>query len=194
MGIGGMWPLLCTIMSVFISTNPPILRNNVSESDFSRHFPRVFKVRSLNPFEALKLGLSTSITYWEYLEPFEYISDKWGSILVPAGFITDFASVPPALHSIYDNDSPILLYPSAPHDLIFTHAENRTDLPFKPTNGRSRGWLHDGRQLTLQQANEVLVEAMFYCGADSIARGQVFGAVQVANLLFADEFGDTPAK
>lgn len=189
-----MWPQLLHAMSIFISTNPPVLRNNVAESDFLKHFPRTFKVRSLNPFEALKLGLSTEITYWEYLEPFEYISDKWGSILVPAGFITDFASVPPSLLSVYDDDSPILLYPSAPHDLIFTHAENRTDLPFTPGDGRSRGWLLDGRQLTLQQANEVLVEAMFYCGADSIARGQVFGAVQVANLLHAREFGDTPAQ
>src|SRR5947209_7585257 len=99
-------------MSVFISTNPPTLRNNVSEADFRKHFPLPFKVRALNVFEALKLGYSTSITFLEYLEPFEFVSDKWGSIVIPTGFLTDFASVPSQLHSIYDDDSPILLYPS----------------------------------------------------------------------------------
>jgi hypothetical protein len=184
-------------MGLFISLNPPILRNNITKIEFEYRFPNKFKVRSLTGFEtmdtATRLGwhFDSNVTLWEYIEPFVFESKDWGRIEIPAGFITDFASVPGFLHSIYDDDSPTLLYPSAPHDLLFTPAKDRKDLSDKPSD--SCGWLTDGRQLTLEQCNKVLVDAMWYCGADDFARAEVYGAVQMANLLHANKFASKPA-
>jgi hypothetical protein len=155
----------------------------VTEAEFRTRFPRPFKVRAIDLHEARTLGYPTDRTYWNYLEPFEYVSPKWGSILIPQGFPTDFASVPPQLHSFYDDDSPILLYPSAPHDFLFTK---------RATDG-TRGWLANGKQLTLHQVNEVLTEAMQICGANAWARSQVFLAVELANHGIRNEIAHTPA-
>src|SRR5437764_13877839 len=76
---------------------------------------------------------------------------------------TDLASVPPKLHSVMDDDSPIMLYPSAPHDFLF---EVR-----KPHG--TRGWLRPDKQLTLTEVNHVLAEAIQICGAGALVRDLV---------------------
>ena len=149
----------------------------VQEAAFLHHWPRPYRIEAMTVYTAAKLGYPTDRTYYRFLEPFEYLSEKWGSIVIPAGFDTDFASVPPSLRSLYDNDSPILLYPSAPHDYVFQRGV-----------GGMRGWLPDGRRLTMEQANDLLLEAMATCGASGFARHQVGLAVGIGNWHLEREF------
>jgi len=102
----------------------------------------------------------------------------WGPINIPKDFYTDFASVPPILHSLIDDDSPIILFPSAPHDFLFTQRDE----------DGTRGWISKTKQLTLTQVNEVLKEAMSFCGADDVTRELVFNAVEFANEGIRDQF------
>jgi hypothetical protein len=153
-------------------------RPGVSEADFLKHFPLPYKVQAVTIYEAGRQGWATDRSYWQFLEPFQYVSAKWGPIDIPKGFYTDFASVPPSLHSIVDDDSPIILFPSAPHDFLFT----------KRKSDGARGWLPNGKQLSLTEVNRILTEAMSICGADLLARELVFAAVEVANQGIRHEF------
>jgi hypothetical protein len=150
----------------------------VPELEFQKHFPSPYKVQAVTIYEAGRKGWVTDRSYWEFLEPFQYVSPKWGLIDIPKGFFTDFASVPPKLHSIIDDDSPIILFPSAPHDFLFT----------KRKSDGTRGWLPNGKQLSLTEVNRILTEAMTICGADRLTRGLVFAAVEVANQKIRNEF------
>src|SRR4051812_48177124 len=67
----------------------------VPEPDFLKHFPFPYKVRAVTIYEAKKHGWATDRSYWEFLEPFRYVSAAWGNIDIPKGSFTDFASVPP---------------------------------------------------------------------------------------------------
>ena len=150
----------------------------VSEPEFLKHFPLPYRVQSFTIYEAQKQGWPTDRSYWQFLDAFRYVSDKWGPIDIPKGFPTDFASVPPQIHSIIDDDSPIILFPSAPHDFLFT----------KRPSDKTRGWLPSGKQLTLTEVNRVLTEAMAICGANLFTRELVFNAVELANHNIRHEF------
>jgi hypothetical protein len=150
----------------------------VPEADFLKHFPLPYCVQAVTIYEAEKMGWATDRSYWQFMDAFQYLSSKWGAIDIPKGFYTDFASVPPRMHSIIDDDSPIILFPSAPHDFLFSK---------RKTDG-TRGWLPNGKQLTLTQVNQVLTEAMALCGADLLTRGLVFSAVELANEGIRSEF------
>jgi hypothetical protein len=129
-------------------------------------------------YEAERHGWETDRSYWQFLAKFQYVSLEWGTIQIPKGFYTDFASVPPQLHSIIDDDSPIILFPSAPHDFLFT----------KRKSDGTRGWISKTKQLTLTEVNRVLTEAMSFCGANFLTRELVFNAVELANEGIRDEF------
>src|SRR6266513_4959098 len=151
---------------------------SVSETEFKKRFPSPYRVQAVTIYEAARQGWATDRSYWQFLDPFRYVSPKWGPIEIPKGFYTDFASVPPALHSIIDDDSPISLFPSAPHDFLFT----------KRDSDGTRGWLPNGRQLSLTEVNHVLTEAMSFCGANFLTRELVFNAVELANEGIRHEF------
>jgi hypothetical protein len=151
---------------------------SVSEAKFKKRFPLSFQVQAVTIYEAARQGWATDRSYWQFLSAFQYVSPKWGPIDIPKGFYTDFASVPPGLHSIIDDDSPIILFPSAPHDFLFTKRES----------DGTRGWLPNGTQLTLTEVNRVLTEAMSFCGANLFTRELVFNAVELANEGIRDEF------
>ena len=151
----------------------------VSEAEFKKRFPLPYRVEAVTIYEAMRQGWATDRSYWQFLEKFQYVSPKWGTIDVPKGFYTDFASVPPQLHSIIDDDSPIILFPSAPHDFLFTKRKDKKD---------TRGWVSDKKQLTLTQVNEVLTEAMSFCNADVLTRNVVFTAVELANQGIRGDF------
>ncbi len=159
-----------------------ILNNHITEENFLKAFPRPYMVRALQPWEADRAGLTQDRTWWKFVQSFTFLSDKWGQITQAAGNITDFASVPQVLRNIYDDDSPIMLFPSAGHDLLFQQRPDGT-----------RGWLGN-RQLTLHQVNEVLTEAMWYCGATATARRQVFEAVTIGNFSIRGQFATPSAK
>ena len=81
-------------------------------------------------------------------------------------------------HGVIDDDSPIILFPSAPHDFLFT----------KRDEDGTRGWISKTKQLTLTEVNRVLTEAMSFCGANFATRELVFYAVELANEGIRDEF------
>src|SRR5438105_773691 len=80
---------------------------SVPETEFKKRFPLPYRVQAVTIYEAERKGWVTDRSYWQFLEPFRYVSPKWGAIDIPKAFVTDFASVPPKLHSIIDDDSPI---------------------------------------------------------------------------------------
>jgi len=82
------------------------------------------------------------------------------------------------LQSIITNDAPIILYPSAPHDFLFT----------KRDSDGTRGWINNTTELSLTQVNKVLTEAMAICGANQLTRDMVFNAVELANEPIRGEF------
>ncbi len=159
-----------------------MLYNGITEAAFMRAFPRPYVVRALNLWEAERLGLKLDRTWWKFVQAFTFISDKWGPITQAEGNITDFASVPLRLRSIFDDDSPVMLYPSASHDLLF-----------QPRPDGTRGWLADGRQLSLHQVNDVMTEAMWYCGASDAERRHVFEGLMLGNLDVRHAFAHTDA-
>jgi hypothetical protein len=151
---------------------------SVSEAEFKKRFPLPYRVESVSLYEAVRQGWATDRSYWQFLDKFQYLSPKWGTIEVPKGFYTDFASVPPQIHSVIDDDSPDILLPSAPHDFLFTR---------RPGDG-TRGWISKTKQLTLNEVNHVLTEAMTFCGANVLTRNVVFAAVELANQGIRNEF------
>jgi len=151
---------------------------SVPEAKFKKRFPLPYQVQAVTIYEAARHGWATDRSYWQFLAPFQYVSPKWGLIDIPKEFYTDFASVPPSLHSIIDDDSPIILFPSAPHDFLFT----------KRDEDGTRGWVSKTKQLTLTEVNRVLTEAMSFCGANLLTRELVFNAVELANQGIRDEF------
>jgi hypothetical protein len=155
-----------------------VFEPSVPETEFKKRFPLAFRVRAVTIYEAERKGWATDRSYWQFLAPFRYVSPGWGPINIPKGFYTDFATVPPALHSIIDDDSPIILFPSAPHDFLFT----------KRQSDGTRGWISKTKQLTLTEVNRVLTEAMSFCGANFLTRELVFNAVELANESIRNEF------
>ena len=151
----------------------------VTEAVFLTHFPLSYTVQAVTIYEAGRQGWVTDRSYWQFVEPFSYVSDNWGPIDIPQGFYTDFASVPPSIRSIVDDDSPIILFPSAPHDFLFTKREDKN---------ATRGWVNDQTQLSLTQVNRVLTEAMAICGASPLTQNIVFAAVELANHGIRGEF------
>lgn len=140
-----------------------ILHNGITEELFLSRFPDPYLVRALSPFEADKEKLDSWQDQWRFEQPFRYVSDRFGLVTVPAGMITDFASIPAAVRNIIDDDSPLILFASAPHDWLFGAKGQRAGMP----------------PMSFHDCNLLLVEAMYYCGAPEAIRGIVFEAVQI---------------
>jgi hypothetical protein len=137
-----------------------ILENGITAATFASRFPLPYIVRALSPWEAVAAGLDPVV----HEQPFIYESDKFGRIYVEAGRTTDFASVPRGLQNFLQNDSPVILLASAPHDKLFE------------TLGEQ---YPGGPLLTFDQCNEVLTEAMYYLGAKEFQRAAVYKAVSL---------------
>lgn len=137
--------------------------SKITKEQFMARFPLPYCVQAINPFRAKELGLSSDVVWWEFKLPFRYVSDKYGVVDIPAGFITDFASVPTCLESIISSDAPEILFASAPHDFLFEKHGKRPGVP----------------DLSFNDVNELLTEAMYYCGANSFQRAEVAIAVKI---------------
>jgi len=94
---------------------------------------------------------------YELTAPLSYFSALAGVIVVPAGFVTDFASIPRAAWSLLDPEDPVILFASVVHDYLYSA-------------GESAG--------TREQADAVLIEAMAVCGASAWQRQIVYHAVR----------------
>lgn len=93
-------------------------------------------------------------------EDFVVDSNILGRFTVPAGFRTDFASIPRILWRYLDPEDPCILYPSVAHDYLYSMAGNL-----------------DGRKFTREQADRVLEELMAISGARLDQRKAAFKAV-----------------
>ncbi len=121
-------------------------------------------LRSLSVQEIKRAGRAGTQLY-EIREPFSYRSSVlYGHIVtVPAGYVTDFASIPRIAWNILDPESPIIGWPSVIHDWLYSN----------------HGKLPDGFTYARENADEVLREAMELQGAGAFIRSAVFNAVQL---------------
>ena len=118
-------------------------------------------LRSFSPAEVKAAG--SAVQLYEVTQPFSYESDKFGkTITVPAGLVTDFASIPRAAWEFLDPEDPIIVWPSVIHDYLYT----------------CKGKLPDGTKYNREKADAVLREAMEFCGASSVKREAVYQAVR----------------
>ena len=137
-----------------------------------RFFPDKLILRALAPDEIQALG--GSVALYEVREPFSYDSALLGLISVPAGLITDFASIPRAAQWYMKDDDPGILFPSVIHDFLYSM---QGVLPMT------------GKAYTREQADGVLREAMGVCGA----RGDQIAAVYRAVRWFGGSHWDDKA-
>lgn len=118
-------------------------------------------LRSFSPAEVK--AARSKVQLYELTQPFSYQSDKLGvTITVPAGYKTDFASIPRAAWEFLDPEDPIIAWPSVIHDYLYT----------------CKGKLPDGTKYKREQADAVLREGMEACGAASLIRESVYQAVR----------------
>lgn len=121
-------------------------------------FPSRLKLDMLAPDE-LGGGKQTYVL----LEDFTYESALLGMLIVPAGFTTDFASIPRIAWRYIDPEDPCVAYPSVVHDFLYSM---KGGIPGKP-------------KYTREQADQVLREAMEICGARLDQRVIVYRMVRI---------------
>lgn len=111
-------------------------------------FPSPAYVRELPRAEiiARRLGLG----YWcQFLAAFPVESAIAGRFEVPAGFLSNGASIPRLVYAVLDDTHPDILFPAYPHDFLYA----------------VRGHLPDGRVLTRHECDDVIRELMLAIGA-----------------------------
>lgn len=86
-----------------------------------------------------------------------------GRIVAPAGFTTDFASIPTVVQIYLDDDDPVILRPSVVHDWVYACA----------------GRLPEGRTLTRREADRLFIEGMRALGARRDQCAVVWAAVRL---------------
>lgn len=86
---------------------------------------------------------------YKFLEPFVIDSIIIGRVEIPAGFVTNFASVPPIVYSYIHPESKCICYPSGIHDYGYSLG----------------GELPDGRFFERSKWDDVLEEFMVISGA-----------------------------
>lgn len=98
--------------------------------------------------------------WYRLLEPVSYTSHRLGNmtLTVPAGFLTDMASVPILLQPLIQKDDGAL-WPAVIHDWLYS---NDCDLA-----------------ISRKMADEVLLEAMTECGVGPVKRGLIYHAVRL---------------
>jgi hypothetical protein len=120
--------------------------------------------RSLYPKEIEDLGMDPAVQLYELRDDFAYRSDKLGlTIIVPAGLITNFASIPRVVQNILPNNHPFIEMPSVPHDFVYG----------------LKGQLPDGTVLTREQADDMIREGMEVQGAPGWIRHSVYWTLRL---------------
>jgi len=118
-------------------------------------------LRSFSPAEIIATG--GHLQLYAVTQDFSYTSDRLGrAVTVPAGLVTDFASIPRAVWDLLDPEDPIIAWPSVVHDYLYGCG----------------GRLPDGFTYTRDDADAVLREAMEFCGAGHFIREAVYEAVE----------------
>lgn len=118
-------------------------------------------VRILFPWEVT--ALKSEVQVYELSTGLTYISEKFGTIYVPVGFQTDFASIPRIVWSWMSPEDTCILYPSLVHDYLYSLG----------------GKMPNGRTYTREEVDQILREAMARCGARWDQQQIVFRAVRL---------------
>ncbi len=118
-------------------------------------------LRALWPWEPEQRAAKAQL--WLTLEPLAYRSLQYGEIAVPAGFISDLASIPGAAKWYLDDDDPRILAAAIVHDYLY----------------KNLGALPGGQVLTRQQADDILREAMLALGARPTQAALVYRMVRL---------------
>ena len=141
-------------------------------SDITQRFPSPLKIAALN-LDDPRMKDQTEGQQWELLEAFSFRSCWWGTITVPKGYVTNFASVPKAFHNLIDDDDPVILSGSVIHDYLYTRHGGRHIACLVP--------------LSRQECDDVLCEAMAVCGA---ARWQIWAVRTALRWFGQSHWGD----
>lgn len=126
-------------------------------------FIGVLLLRSLSIEEVRKAG--SSVQLYEVMQEISYESDRLKrTITVPAGLITDFASIPRPAWRVISPTDPIIEWPSVVHD-----------------------WLYTAQIVPRASADAVLREAMELQGAGSFVRNGVYQILRLFGGSHWDE-------
>lgn len=118
-------------------------------TEFNERFPAPLQVQHDGPRK------------WRLILPYIYVSEKFGEIVVPAGFDTDLASVPKFARWFASVDGPWT--PAAViHDFLYVRASKR-----------------DYGHITRADADYIFREAMKVCGVPSYKRWAMWSAVRI---------------
>ncbi len=74
-------------------------------------------LEALTPAEVRSRGSRAQL--YALREPFGVVLPGGEQLVVPAGFVSDFASVPAAAHWYLDDEAPEILYPALVHDWLY---------------------------------------------------------------------------
>lgn len=108
-------------------------------------------------------GHDSERALYRLLSDLVYHSELFGIVTAPQGLLTDFASIPKAALWFINDDDPRILFASVIHDYIYTN----------------RGKLAEGVEMSREQADALLREAMLACGASGFIAGVVYRAVRL---------------
>lgn len=120
-----------------------------------------------HPLRLEDSGLRGDVRLWRLLGHYAYRSSL-GTVTVPAGFVTDLASIPRSLWSFFSFAGP-WMGPAVIHDFLYTGANVR---------------------FTRKQADQIFKEAMYNLGLDWIRRETIYRAVRLGG--FASYHGLRP--
>lgn len=121
-------------------------------------FPSPLKLLAFAPSELAEM--KASVQQYQIAENFVFVSSR-GEITVPAGFCSDFASVPSFTKWYVDDDDPAILFGSVIHDYLYSVQGRLPELV-----------------LDREGCDKILIEAMLACGASWLKRQVVFRAIR----------------
>jgi hypothetical protein len=129
-------------------------------------------VHPLTPEELIKEFGSRRKQYYRTFAPITFRSARFMvEIAVPAGFLTDLASVPAYLRSIVDNDDPGVLLPAIVHDYV-CRCEGRVA----------------GGPFSRREADDMMLEGMEVCGLPTTKRRLVYFAIRFGSRFLEKKF------
>lgn len=107
------------------------------------------RVELLTPQEVRASGSDEQL--YRTTRPFTCICEQHGTIRVPEGFVTNWASVPGLALAYLDDEAPAVAFPSLIHDYLYSIG----------------GRLSTHRVLSREQVDDLFYRSMLACGARS---------------------------
>lgn len=117
--------------------------------------------------------VSYTSRYTELLEPLEFVSMDGESIIVPAGYQTDYASIPRIFRNIYEPVGPAR-FPAIVHDFLYG------SLGYGPY------------YKTRKESDDLFLQGMQLVGVDFIQRTTIYNAVRSFGWLYSGVWNRDP--